>query len=108
MDEDDRPPGRSWWIDALDPAENLRALRDARAFGRRAAEELADRVAPAGPSDGGGADRADDAGGPELDALLRRLRNDSLRAADLWADLVDGAAAMIGAVAARVPGLRGS
>ena len=44
-------------------------------------------------------------GGPELDALLRRLRADSLRAADLWADLVDGAAAMIGAVASRVPGL---
>jgi hypothetical protein len=103
MDEDDRPPGRSWWIDALNPVENLRALSDARSFGRRAAEELADRMVegPGAGVDGDGAGQ----GGPELDALLRRLRADSLRAADLWADLVDGAAAMIGAVASRVPGL---
>jgi len=106
MDEEDRPPGRSWWIDALNPVENLRALSDARAFGRRAAEDLADRMTT-GPSDGGNGDRAEP-GGPELDALLRRLRSDSLRAADLWADLVDGAAAMIGALAGRVPGLRDS
>jgi|EndMetStandDraft_8_1072994.scaffolds.fasta_scaffold276136_2 hypothetical protein len=104
MDEDDRPPGRSWWIDALDPVENLRALSDARAFGRRAAEQLADRMAGDGAGAGGNGDGGEQ-GGPELDALLRRLRADSLRAADLWADLVDGAAAMIGAVASRVPGL---
>ena len=52
MDEDDRPPGRSWWIDALNPMENLRALSDARSFGRRAAEELADRMVE-GPGDAG-------------------------------------------------------
>ena len=48
-------------------------------------------------------DHRADGSAPDFDALLHRLRADSMRAADLWADLVDGAATMIGAIVGRAP-----
>jgi hypothetical protein len=100
-DWDDRAPRQSWWADALDPVENLRVLADARQFGRRAAEELADRVLVVGPAANG---RGDGAAGADLDSLARRFRADSVRAAELLADLIDGGAALFGELAGRWPG----
>lgn len=101
--DDQRPPPRSWWVDALNPIENLRALADIQQFGRRAAEDVADRFRAADSPDG----HQDQPRRPEadFDALLRRWRTDSALAADLWSDLIEGAAAMVSLVAARVPGV---
>ena len=100
--DDERSATGFWWADALNPVENLRALKDVRQFGRRTAEELADRVFAAGTA--GRTDGSDSRPETDLDALMRRLRADSVRAADLWSDLFDGAASMVGALAARAPG----
>jgi hypothetical protein len=101
--DDERSAPGYWWADALNPVENLRALKDVRQFGRRTAEDLADRVFAAGAS-GRTSDGSDGRPETDLDALMRRLRADSVRAADLWSDLFDGAASMVGALAARAPG----
>jgi hypothetical protein len=101
--DDQRPPPRSWWVDALNPIENLRTLADIQQFGRRAAEDLADRFVASDSSNG----QQDQQRGPEadFDALLRRWRADSALAADLWSDLIEGAASMVSLVAARMPGV---
>jgi len=39
-DDRDRSVNRPWWVDALDPVENLRALANVQDFGRIAAEVL--------------------------------------------------------------------
>jgi hypothetical protein len=101
--DDQRPPPRSWWVDALNPIENLRTLADIQQFGRRAAEDLADRLlTPDLPDGRQEPPRRSEA---ELDALMRRWRADSALAADLWSNLIEGAAAMISIVAARIPGV---
>jgi hypothetical protein len=99
-DGDDQRIPRSWWADALNPVENLRALADVQRFGRQAAEDFADRMVAA---DTPANDEHDDEQrrAPDLDALLQRLRVDSVRAADLWADLIDGAATMVGSIVSR-------
>jgi hypothetical protein len=98
--ERDLSANRSWWADALDPVENLRALADVQEFGRRAAEDLADRLL--GRGDGregmvGGAAPPDVA----LDELVRRFRADALRASDVWTSSVDNVATLIGILAGR-------
>ena len=51
-DDRDRSVNRPWWVDALDPVENLRALANVQDFGRIAAEELADRLLAGRDGDG--------------------------------------------------------
>jgi hypothetical protein len=96
-DEDDREPraSRSWWIDAIDPVGNIRALADAQTFGRRAAEELADRVLNEQRSRGPGDDGPPD----DLDQALRRLRADVVRAGELSIGIFDDLARLLGSVA---------
>jgi hypothetical protein len=98
-DGDDRQAARSWWANAFDPIENLRAVADVQRFGRRVADDFADMMVavdtPATEGDRGGR------GAQDFDAVLQRLRNDSMRAAEICADLFDGAAATISAVLSR-------
>ena len=99
--DQDRSANRPWWIDALDPVENLRTLANVQDFGRMAAEELADRLlARSDGRDGmpGGAALPD----AELDRLVRRFQADAVRAADAWADLVGVLATLTGGLAGRL------
>jgi hypothetical protein len=99
-DNGDESARRSWWTDALDPAENLRALTDVQEFGRRAVEDLADRIL--------GSSKAQRPLGPralpeaELDDLVRALRTDAGRAADMWVGFLDNLARLLGIVATQV------
>jgi hypothetical protein len=105
MVEDDdrsRSANRSWWADALNPVENLRALADVQEFGRRAAEDLADRLLARGDGrDGmfGGAAVSD----AELSELVRRFRAEAIRAGDVWANLIDNLATLMGILTSRPP-----
>jgi hypothetical protein len=105
-DDQDRSASRPWWVDALDPVENLRTLANVQDFGRLAAEELADRLLardggrPGGPGDG--APEAD------LDQLARRLQAEAARAGEAWVNLVEVLAAMTGALAGRLAGRGGA
>jgi len=87
--------GRSWWIDALDPVENLKALVNAQKFGRRAAEELADQMLAESRGRGAGNGAAEDG----LDEVLGRLRADAVRAGELSISVFDDLATLLGAVA---------
>jgi hypothetical protein len=99
-DDQDRSANRPWWVDALDPIENLRTLAGVQDFGRLAAEELADRLLagsdghPGGPGDG--------AADADLDRLARRLQAEAARAGEAWANLVEVLAAMTGVLAGRL------
>lgn len=100
-EESDRDrSARRWWADALNPVENLRALADVQEFGRRTAEDLADRLLArdGGPDGKFAGDSLPDA---ELEELTRRFRAEAVRAADVWANLVDNAATLIGILASR-------
>lgn len=111
----------AWWIDALDPAANLRALPGmgdaSRQLGRQLAENLADRLATAVGAPGGGARSGGEArfgdGGlsagsagpprnPELNQLLRRLRAGAAQLGDASAELIEDAAALFGVLIARL------
>src|SRR4029450_4120120 len=124
-DDRDRSVNRPWWVDALDPVENLRALANVQDFGRIAAAgrgdrrgwgrdggdggprrspaaELADRLlvardGRAGPPTGPAASDA------ELDQLVRRFQAEAIRAGDTWANLIDLFATLAG-VLSRLPG----
>ncbi len=109
----ERAPNHSWWADALDPVENLRALADVQAFGRRAAEELADRLLAWGdgrPGAGVGAPLTEGAGGSEAIAdladLAERFRADAIRASEVSASLAEHAMALIGILIDRLPPAR--
>ena len=65
QDDQDRSMNRPWWVDALDPVENLRTLANVQDFGRLAAEELADRLLAG--RDGDGAPTGTAASDAELD-----------------------------------------
>jgi hypothetical protein len=97
---------RSWLADALDPTENLRAMADVQAFGRRAAEELADRIlawGDGGAGTGGGAPGADGSTGPALADAAERLRADVLLAGEVSARLVDHVMTVLGIVVEQWP-----
>jgi hypothetical protein len=97
----DRSANRRWWIDALDPVENLRTLANVQDFGRMAAEELADRLQARGDGRDGmpvGAALSD----AELDRLVRRFQAEAVRAADAWADLAALFATLVGGLAGRL------
>ncbi|HJW65084.1 MAG TPA: hypothetical protein VJ849_16395, partial [Actinomycetes bacterium] len=72
-DDRDRSVNRPWWVDALDPVENLRALANVQDFGRIAAEELADRLL-AGRDGRDGTPTGAAASEAELDQLVRRFQ----------------------------------
>jgi hypothetical protein len=98
---------RPWWADALDPMENLRAMADAQTFGRRAAEQLADRLLawgdgrpPAG--DGGPVPAGAAASESDLADLAERFRIEMLRAGEASARLVEHAVQLAGALMGRM------
>jgi hypothetical protein len=98
----DGPANRSWWADALDPVENLRALADVQGFGRRAAEDLADRLLAGGAGHRG---RDGDAGSPAADVneMIRRLRADAVHASELSVNVIDHLAMLFSVVVSRLP-----
>ena len=100
-DDRDRSANRPWWVDALDPVENLRALANVQDFGRIAAEELADRLL-AGRDGHDGAPTAAAASEAELDQLVRRFQAEAIRAGDTWANFIDLFATLVG-VLSRLP-----
>jgi hypothetical protein len=79
-DDRDRPVNRPWWVDALDPVENLRTLANVQDFGRLAAEELADRLLAGGDGRPGGPGK--DAPDADLEQLARRLQAEAVRAGE--------------------------
>ena len=93
-DDRDRSVNRPWWVDALDPVENLRALANVQDFGRIAAEELADRLLAG--RDGDGAPTGTAASDAELDQLVRRFQAEAIRAGDTWANFIDLFASLVG------------
>ena len=100
-DDRDRSANRPWWVDALDPVENLRALANVQDFGRLAAEELADRLLATG--DGRDASPTGAAGTEaELEQLVRRFQAEAVRAGDTWASFVELFATLVG-VLSRLP-----
>jgi hypothetical protein len=100
----DRSRNRSWWADALDPAENLRVLTDARGIGRLAAEDLAARLLT-----GAGASNGNHSGTPPLNKdvnqVLRQIRADATVAGDVVASVIDSASTLLGILLSRLPGL---
>jgi hypothetical protein len=100
-DDRDRSANRPWWVDALDPVENLRALANVQDFGRIAAEELADRLL-AGRDGRDGAPTGAAATEAELDQLVRRFQAEAVRAGDTWASFIDLFATLVG-VLSRLP-----
>jgi hypothetical protein len=104
-DDRDRSANRPWWVDALDPVENLRALANVQDFGRIAAEELADRLL-AGRDGRDGTATGAAASQAELDQLVRRFQAEAIRAGDTWANFIDLFATLVG-VLSRLPGRAG-
>ena len=100
-DDRDRSANRPWWVDALDPVENLRALANVQDFGRIAAEELADRLL-AGRDGRDGTPTGAAASEAELDQLVRRFQAEAIRAGDTWANFIDLFATLVG-VLSRLP-----
>ena len=100
-DDRDRSANRPWWVDALDPVENLRALANVQDFGRIAAEELADRLL-AGRDGRDGTPTGAAASQAELDQLVRRFQAEAIRAGDTWANFIDLFATLVG-VLSRLP-----
>jgi hypothetical protein len=103
-DQDDHGgrAGRSWWVDALDPVENLRALVNAQGFGRRAAEELADRLLAESNGHGSGTgdgDTGDGDTGDDVDEIIRRLGADAVRAGELSVSVINHLTTLLAAVA---------
>lgn len=105
-DDRDRPVNRPWWVDALDPVENLRTLANVQDFGRLAAEELADRLLARGDGRPGGP--GEGAADADLDQLARRLQAEAVRAGEAWVSVVEVLAAMTGVLAGRLAGRDGS
>lgn len=95
------PTERAWWAEALDPAENLRALTDVRGFGRRAAEDLADRLL--GGGNGHSEARRTVSAEADVTEVIRRFRADAVRAGEVSASLIDNAAALFGLLVERLP-----
>jgi hypothetical protein len=104
-DDRDRSANRPWWVDALDPVENLRALANVQDFGRIAAEELADRLL-AGRDGRDGTPTGAATSEAELDQLVRRFQAEAIRAGDTWANFIDLFATLVG-VLSRLPGRAG-
>ena len=99
-DDQDRPANRPWWVDALDPVENLRTLANVQDFGRLAAEELADRLLARGDGRPGGS--GDGGADADLDELARRLQAEAARAGEAWVNVVEVLASMTGVLAGRL------
>jgi hypothetical protein len=98
---------RSWLADALDPLENLRALADVQAFGRQAAEDLADRVLAWGEGGDGGALANGAASTPGTSSgvadVMERLRGDAVVAGEVSIRLVEHAMTLLGILLERLP-----
>jgi hypothetical protein len=107
MGQEDGQAGRPWLADALDPLENLRALADVQAFGRRAAEDLADRILAWGNGQNGrgarSADDSDGSPGPGLAEVLDQLRGDAALAGEVSGRLVEHAILLLGLLLERLP-----
>jgi hypothetical protein len=99
QDDRDGSSNRPWWVDALDPVENLRTLANVQDFGRQAAEELADRLLTRAGEHGDAAQSEAD-----LDRLTRRFQAEAARAGEVLVNLIDLFATLVGALGARPPG----
>jgi hypothetical protein len=97
---------RPWFADALDPAENLRALADVHAFGRRAVEDLADRIQAWGdaPAGSGTSDGAPDGTGTAVADVVEQLRGDAALAGEGLARLAEHTVTLLGVLIDRLPG----
>ena len=95
VDEATDGPPSNWLADALNPAENLRMLVDAQRFGRRAAEDLADRWAAA--TTAASEQQANGSAPADSDVLelMRRLQQEVMRAGDAWFDLMSDGIALL-------------
>ena len=111
MGQDDGHGARSsrpWLADALDPVENLRALADVQAFGRRAAEDLADRIlawgeGQDGPAPGAAPVAGAPQGGPTVADVVERLRGDAVLAGEVSTRLVEHAVSLVAILIERLP-----
>ncbi|HEX2375682.1 MAG TPA: hypothetical protein VHO93_17015 [Actinomycetota bacterium] len=98
QDDRDGSTNRPWWVDALDPVENLRALTNVQDFGRQAAEELADRLLTRG------GERSDATlSEADLDRLVRRFQTEAARAGEVLVNLIDLFATLVSGLGARPP-----
>jgi len=108
---------RAWWIDALDPARNLRTITDARVAGRRIADDFADQLlggadgrwpgasATGDGANGDGANGADTGpGSGDVEQALRTLRADAAHVGDASMSFIEHAFALLGVLARRLPG----
>ena len=96
---------RAWWADAFDPVENLRALADVQAFGRQAAEDLADRILAWGDGrdPGGRQHDGDEAASSELADVAAQMRRDAMLAGEVSARLIEHAVRLVGILVDRLP-----
>jgi hypothetical protein len=103
---------RSWWADTLDPVESLRTLTDAQAFGRRAAEDLADRLlgrgdavdpSAAGSQPAGSQPAGSQPAGSRPADLAERVRADAVRAGEAAIRLAEDLMSLIAVLVERVP-----
>ena len=98
QDDQDGSTNRPWWVDALDPVENLRTLANVQDFGRQAAEELADRLLTRGGQHGDATLSEAD-----LDRLVRRFQTEAARAGEILVNLIELFATLVSALGARPP-----
>jgi hypothetical protein len=99
QDDQDGSTNRPWWVDALDPVENLRTLANVQDFGRQAAEELADRLLTRGGQHGDATLSEAD-----LERLVRRFQTEAARAGEVLVNLIELSATLVSALGARPPG----
>jgi hypothetical protein len=98
QDDQDGSTNRPWWVDALDPVENLRTLANVQDFGRQAAEELADRLlTPGGEHGDTTLSEAD------LNRLVRRFQAEAARAGEVLVNLIELFATLVSALGAPPP-----
>jgi hypothetical protein len=93
----DGTAARPWWIDAIDPVENLRTLARVQDFGRQAAEEVADRLLASG--DGRREATLSDA---DRDRLARRFQAEAVRASEVVVNFLDLFATLVGDLGPRM------
>jgi hypothetical protein len=119
MGQEDGHSARSnlpWLTEALNPVENLRAMADVQAFGRQAAENLADRILAWGDAKPGanrGGQRPHDsdqptgagshADGAGLADVVEQLRGDAAFAGEVSTRLVQHTITLVGILIERFP-----
>ncbi|HKR52547.1 MAG TPA: hypothetical protein VJT72_23810 [Pseudonocardiaceae bacterium] len=99
----DRSTNGSWWADAFDPVENVRAMVDAQGLGRRVVEDLADQLLASGDRLNGGAGGTRLPNG-DLNQLLRQFRADATLAGDVVGSVLDNTSSLLSILINRLLG----